>query len=92
MKTESSSQLYTVKLKIEKKSGLNEIWTHDLCDTGAYIFIIYGCIANSPGDHVPVGLIAYDQLGEHCTGIAEIIKFRREFFSGLISQLTKLCI
>ena len=36
------------EIKIEKKSGLNEIWTHNLCDTGAYIFTIYGCIANSP--------------------------------------------
>ena len=37
-----SSQLYTqlktvVKLKPEKNSGLNGIWTHDLCDAGAVL-------------------------------------------------------
>ena len=27
-----------VKIKPEKNSGLYEIWTHDLCDTGAVLY------------------------------------------------------
>ena len=27
-----------VKLKPKKNSGLNGIWTHDLCDTGAVLY------------------------------------------------------
>ena len=34
----------------------------------SHIFIIYGFIANSQYDQLPVGFIA--QLVEHCTGIA----------------------
>ena len=32
--------LAVAKVKPEKKSGLNGIWTHDLCDTGAALLTI----------------------------------------------------